>query len=135
VNVGTTRIWHRGAYPETIRQTDPETMSSRGDVEFEPTIAGYVVTCLKAFNILCQILSKPYHEFQDQIQLEDVKDELGRFRIWSGNIGAHRKGCSSLDYRLRDASHISRRVIGLLQDLNQTLQDGELHLSQTCSPT
>ena len=134
MNVGTTRIWHRGAYPETIRQTDPETMSSRGDVEFEPTIAGYVVTCLKAFNILCQILSKPYHEFQDQIQLEDVKDELGRFRIWSGNIGAHRKGCSSLDYRLRDASHISRRVIGLLQDLNQTLQDGELHLSQTCSP-
>jgi hypothetical protein len=118
-----------------VRQTDPETMSSRGDVELEPTIASNVVTCLNAFNTLCHILSKSDHKSQDQIQLADVKDELGRFRIWSGNIGAHRKGRSSLDYRLRDASHISRRVIGLLQDLNQTLRDGKLHLSQTCSPT
>jgi hypothetical protein len=110
-------------------------MSSQGDVEFEPTISCYVVTCLNTFNILCHVLSKSDHEIQDQIQLADVEDELGRFRIWSGNIGAHRRGRSSLDYRLRDASHISRRVIGLLQDLNETLRDSELPLSQTCSLT
>src|SRR5437764_8569286 len=110
------RAYGTEGHPQRFRQTDLETMSSPGNVEFEPTIAHYVVTCLETFNILCHDLSKPEHEFQNHIQLADVKDELGRFRIWSGNIGAHRKGRSSLDYRLRDASHISRRVIDLLQD-------------------
>jgi hypothetical protein len=88
------------------------------------TIALHVDKCLKIFNTLCEILSRPYAPFHDQIQLSDVRDEFGRFRIWSGNIGAHRTGRSSLDYRLRDASHIRQRVISLLQDLNEILQEG-----------
>lgn len=54
---------------------------------------------------------------QKKIVPGGLTDALGRFHIWSGNIGAHRKGKSSLDYRLREASHIRDRVIDLLRNL------------------
>ncbi|KIW90528.1 uncharacterized protein Z519_09175 [Cladophialophora bantiana CBS 173.52] len=52
-------------------------------------------------------------------------DELGRLRVWAANIGAHQKDQSSLDYRLRNASHIKSEIINLLQSLKMTLQDLE----------
>ncbi|KAK3361288.1 hypothetical protein B0T24DRAFT_652984 [Lasiosphaeria ovina] len=52
-----------------------------------------------------------------------LRDEQTRFKVWSGNIGAHRTGTSSLDYRLRDASHIKNQVASLLRDLNGLLKD------------
>jgi hypothetical protein len=52
-------------------------------------------------------------------------EELGRFRIWSGNIGAHKTGRSSLDYRLRENLNLERMVIKLLDDLKRTLEDGK----------
>ncbi|KAI0156843.1 hypothetical protein GGR57DRAFT_491348 [Xylariaceae sp. FL1272] len=48
------------------------------------------------------------------------------FKLWSGNIGAHRKGRSSLDWRLRDASNLKDLVTNLLVDLNKTLHDDEV---------
>ncbi|KAG7004790.1 hypothetical protein G7Y79_00023g053740 [Physcia stellaris] len=50
------------------------------------------------------------------------EDELGRLRVWTANIGAHQTGQSSLDYRLRDASHIRLHIVKLLEDLHQTLK-------------
>lgn len=55
----------------------------------------------------------------------DISDELGRFNIWSGNIGAHRSGQSSLEYRLKDASHLRDHVLLLLRSLRDNLQDGK----------
>ncbi|KAI8674570.1 C2H2-type domain-containing protein [Fusarium keratoplasticum] len=52
-----------------------------------------------------------------------VRDEQSRFKVWSGNIGAHRTGSSSLDHRLRDSSNIRNQVINLLRDLNGLLED------------
>ncbi|KAF1849284.1 uncharacterized protein K460DRAFT_277438, partial [Cucurbitaria berberidis CBS 394.84] len=52
-----------------------------------------------------------------------INDELGRFRLWCGNLGAHRRGKGSLDYKLREASHIRDRVIELLQNLKSVLQE------------
>ena len=52
-------------------------------------------------------------------------DELGRLRIWSANIGAHQIGHSSLDYRLRDASHIRQQILELLEDLLHTIEEAE----------
>ncbi|KAK3685899.1 hypothetical protein B0T22DRAFT_482821 [Podospora appendiculata] len=54
---------------------------------------------------------------------ENIKDELGRFRVWIANIGAHQSGRSSLDYRLRDASNIKTQVVKLLQNLTDSLND------------
>ena len=94
------------------------------DAARDATIKGHVEGCLESFQALTLALNGPNRNFGDQITLEDVEDELGRFRIWSGNIGAHRIGRSSLDYRLRDASHIRKRVVSLLEDLKEILQEG-----------
>ena len=53
------------------------------------------------------------------------EDELGRLRVWAANIGAHQIDQSSLDFRLRDASHIRQQVIELLQDLRHTVEEAE----------
>ena len=87
------------------------------------SISSSIIACLKSFN-----------EFVDDIRyLEDKddrglvpsawEDELGRLRMWAANIGAHQTGQSSLDYRLRDASHVRAQIIRLLQGLLQRLQD------------
>ena len=89
------------------------------------SIATHVESCLRAFSKLYSGLQSSDRANLYQICLSDVRDELGRFRIWSGDTGAHRTGRSSLSYRLRDASHLKVRVIGLLMGLEETLRDGE----------
>ena len=46
--------------------------------------------------------------------------------MWARNIGAHLTGRASLDYRLRDATQLHRQVVGLLQDLDESVRDGEI---------
>ncbi|KAF2769567.1 hypothetical protein EJ03DRAFT_351074 [Teratosphaeria nubilosa] len=46
-----------------------------------------------------------------------LDDELGRFRIWTGNVAAHRSGRRSLEYRLRDSSDLKNVAQSLLKDL------------------
>jgi hypothetical protein len=54
----------------------------------------------------------------------DLEDEHGRFRIWAGNVSAHRSGGRrSLEYRLRDSSNLQSMVVALLQDLLRALED------------
>lgn len=43
--------------------------------------------------------------------------------MWSANIGAHQTGQSSLDFRLRDSSHIRKQIIRLLDELPLRLKD------------
>ena len=61
---------------------------------------------------------------RDQITEAFVQDELGRFRVWLGNVGAHRSGRVSLDYRLREATSLRDSVLELLKDLGDNLQEG-----------
>ena len=89
-------------------------------------IADKVTVCLQSFQTLCSALLQPNLDFSEQILLPKVKDEFSRFKVWSGNIRAHRSGRSSLNYRLRDASHLRKQIISLLEDLNQSLGDGML---------
>lgn len=53
-----------------------------------------------------------------------VNDELARFKLWSGNIGAHRTGPSSLDHRLRDSSPLTQQVARLLDELTTSIDEG-----------
>ena len=53
-----------------------------------------------------------------------VQDELGRFRVWLGNVGAHRSGRISLDYRLREAASMRDSVLELLKDLGDNIREG-----------
>jgi hypothetical protein len=79
------------------------------------TIADHVVRSLAAFRGLVEptkALSFPEPWIQRKI-----RDEQTKFKVWAGNIGAHKTGTGSLDYRLRDASPIKNQVIELLEDL------------------
>ena len=57
---------------------------------------------------------------------EEVEDEFDRFKIWAGNIAAHRTGRTSLEYRLRDASHLKDETNSLLLALEVSLTRGKV---------
>jgi hypothetical protein len=56
-----------------------------------------------------------------------IAEELARFKVWVGNVGASRAGVDSLNFRLRDASHIRKQILSLLGDLDDCLKYGETH--------
>lgn len=90
------------------------------------TIAARCGACSSSFHELSSTIhgmssNSHYHE---QISESLVQDELGRFRVWLANVGAHRSGRVSLDYRLREASHMRQSVLELLDDLKENLSDG-----------
>lgn len=82
-----------------------------------------IARCLRAFNEFVQGLQHPGKELPDGLIIQDWRDELGRLRIWAANIGAHQSGQSSLDFRLRDSSHIRKQVTKLLNDIFQSLKE------------
>lgn len=51
------------------------------------------------------------------------EDEAGRLRVWSGNLGAHQNGSSSLSYRLRHAPSIKQEIIEALEVLLDALDE------------
>jgi hypothetical protein len=86
-------------------------------------IADEIVLILSDFTTLLSSLSEPAPNAR-YVPVEAFGRELERFKIWVGNIGAHRRGQSSLDYRLRDASHIQNTVLELLAMLRQAMVEG-----------
>ncbi|RBA19098.1 hypothetical protein FPRO05_10027 [Fusarium proliferatum] len=103
------------------------------------TIADHVSACLQEFNSLCNSSaiwtdSALDEGLQSDISLLKLQNELSRFKVWSGNIGAHKKGRSSLDHRLRDASNIRDQVVELLEDLKDSLKDAKDILTGQLTP-
>jgi hypothetical protein len=76
--------------------------------------------CIESFTLLADTVGGS--EFSDIST--GLKDELGRFRIWVENAGAHRSGRVSLDYRLREAPEVKEVVLELMNNLHSDLQDG-----------
>ena len=86
------------------------------------SIAPAIPICLRLFDDTAEALRGS--ERQDAPPFEQaLVDQRGRFKIWGSNIGAHLLGRGSLDYRLRDASHLKTRVIRYLGDLTVQLSD------------
>ncbi|KAK3948959.1 hypothetical protein QBC32DRAFT_201193, partial [Pseudoneurospora amorphoporcata] len=55
-----------------------------------------------------------------------VSSLLTRFKLWAGNLGAHRaSGTRSLEYKLRDASMLRDHIVSLLQDLCTSIDEGD----------
>ena len=84
------------------------------------SIAAQYAHCENAFYELLQSLETS----NDQAVAQRVLDEFGRFRVWAGNAGAHRTGKVSLDYRLREATHIYEELTELLGELSRDLEEG-----------
>lgn len=97
-------------------------MSSRGPDDLT-SIATCVQDCLSGFSDVCTSLVKADPRTRGKIPTGTIHDCLGRYRLWVGNIGAHRRGRGSLDYKLREASHIRDRVIELLVNLKTVLKE------------
>lgn len=87
------------------------------------SISAILLPCLKSFNQLQEQVERPDYGSEAEVSSALWADELGRLRVWAANIGAHQTGQSSLDFRLRDASHISKQITKLLRDLEQSLHD------------
>ncbi|RHZ55167.1 uncharacterized protein CDV56_106039 [Aspergillus thermomutatus] len=77
--------------------------------------------CLEDFTALTD--SDALTQYVAEVSHQRWLDELGRLRVWSGNNGAHEVGQASLDYRLRDASHLKKETIKLLNRMLQVLQE------------
>jgi hypothetical protein len=83
-------------------------------------LSSRVNNCLTLFKNL--ITNDELSRYHDEVPENLWQDELGRFRVWAANIGAHQVDQSSLDYRLRDASHIRDQILSLLVGLQGTIK-------------
>lgn len=75
--------------------------------------------CITALKTIISILSNPT-KLKGRIYHEQVTDELERFGLWMGNIGAlHQLGSSmSLESRLSEADDVLNYILELIDDLN-----------------
>ena len=82
--------------------------------------------CIAGFEALSKLLADAEVEEQFGIKQMDCNDELSRFKLWAGNIGALQDSrlASSLEHRLRDARGVANRVIDLLEEMIEDLEDG-----------
>ncbi|KAM0525330.1 hypothetical protein ACHAPE_000030 [Trichoderma viride] len=87
------------------------------------SIATSVRGSLELFQKTLDSLPSPLHNASHQTALGSIADEESRFKVWSGNIGAHASGDRSLQFRLRDASHLRKQVLALLKDLSRLLEN------------
>ena len=86
-------------------------------------ISDGLAPCFEAFGAVIRLSKLPDPSYQTYIEAKGWEGELGRLRIWSANIAAHRKGRCSLDYRLRDDFQVRQQVSRLLRRLQSTLSD------------
>ena len=93
------------------------------------SISDDVYRCLRGFDAI-SALGKEYSG-PDQAAVVQLGDDYRRFRLWSANIGAHRNGRSSLEYRLRDSSHLRTHITKLLMTLNESLEQGNVSITAT----
>ncbi|KAL8926545.1 MAG: hypothetical protein Q9208_002872 [Pyrenodesmia sp. 3 TL-2023] len=98
------------------------------------SISSSLIACRNVFNELIEEIKKPVIEKPEGLYLQDWEDERGRLRLWAANIGAHQTGQSSLNFRLRDSSHIQEQIIKLLGSLTQKLRDSKLVLAEGEDP-
>ncbi|CAI7646504.1 unnamed protein product [Penicillium glandicola] len=85
------------------------------------SISSIIQACLKQFHHI--VTSQELQKYQSEVLPDLWSDELGRLRVWTANIGAHQTGQSSLDYRLRDASHLKIQTLRVLSRLRRTIHD------------
>ncbi|GLA45790.1 hypothetical protein AnigIFM63604_006745 [Aspergillus niger] len=59
----------------------------------------------------------------DPVPVSLWEDEIGRMRVWAADVGADECGSLSLDYRLRDSSHLRDQISRLLEQLQRNCKD------------
>ena len=88
-----------------------------------------VHVCFNNFKSLIDTIGQSTVYDQNQASTALLEDRYGRFRLWCGNMGAHRAGKASLDHRLRYSERITQAVLNILGYLSELLLDGKEFLS------
>ncbi|KAF1850975.1 uncharacterized protein K460DRAFT_382512 [Cucurbitaria berberidis CBS 394.84] len=89
---------------------------------------------VRAFQSLLNALNTSDSKWAASIDREALEDEIGRFRVWSGNLGALSKGPSALDHRLRDSPLLSSNALKFLEELEGNLNEAFAIVSGTRLP-
>jgi hypothetical protein len=79
------------------------------------TLRAITQSCMYDFAVVCHALER-----RATIEVsfcDDMREEFGKFKIWTGNLGALAKGHSALDWRLRDADLMRSTIHSLLEEL------------------
>lgn len=84
------------------------------------TIARHGKACLDGLERLCKLSAT------SELSCDECTAQLGRFRIWAFNIGALQEAHlpTSLEYRLREAPKLVDRIVELLEDIEESIEDG-----------
>ena len=92
-------------------------------------IASLANTCVEHFHQLNTLLQNSQSQEDLGVAGSAALDELDRFKIWAGNIGALLSigNQISLDHRLRDTPKLPGQIVELLEDLCEALEDGQLN--------
>jgi hypothetical protein len=77
----------------------------------EETIVNIARRCVQAF------IQKELEEFATEEARDDFSDQLGRFKLFAGNVGIFAPGLASADYRLRDDKYLRDVIISILKQL------------------
>ena len=85
------------------------------------SISSIANRCLEEFQNLNAFEDSPEMVRYSKPIATSIQDSQGRFKVWSGNLGALKNDRSSLDYRLREAPRTKDLVLKLLADLEKLL--------------
>ena len=115
------------------------TGSRSSDKTNEPVIATLYRTCIACFGNLdkelnkqrkaeSKVRSKSPGTQQASLPQKEMYRTLNalfeRFKLWGVDCGMHWSGRLSIDYRLRDASHIYQELVTTLHELETALNEG-----------
>jgi hypothetical protein len=89
----------------------------------ERTLADAGSQVLQRFSQLVSAVSNSQDESISDNQSQ-LQDELERFQLFAANLSLTHTGHSSLDYRLRESEQLQSTVRRLLQDLIDSLDEG-----------
>ncbi len=90
---------------------------------------------VQAFQALLNLLdASKIEKWGRSMDRAALEDEMGRFRVWCGNLGALQKGHSSLEYRLRDSPLLSSNTLKFLEELGENLNEAIAIVSEARLP-
>ncbi|QGI66328.1 hypothetical protein CEK26_010283 [Fusarium fujikuroi] len=93
------------------------------------TVLSLSRSCINGFQYLLSSLRGTAPRFLQQMPPSTIEIQLGKFRVWCGNLGALQTGYSSLDYRLRESAVMQENVSKLLQQLDIALEESTAVIS------
>lgn len=102
-------------------------MTSSSSSAQKSSIADIGRRCKIGLELLNQLLIVPTHESQLGVSRRQCNDQLSRFKLWAGNIGAFqdKHSSSSLEHRIRSAPRISTQILKLLNQMHHDIEEGK----------